>query len=133
MAPQRPALFHCTTGKDRTGWAAAALLTFLGVEANTVRDDYLRTNTDLIPALRPLFDRFEAAGGDPRLLEPVLGVRAEHLETAFSAVDEDYGSIEQYFTDGLGLEEETLEQLREALLTDPNTDIEPGSAASAAA
>jgi protein-tyrosine phosphatase len=26
-----PALFHCTTGKDRTGWAAAALLTLIGV------------------------------------------------------------------------------------------------------
>lgn len=24
-ATQRPALFHCTTGKDRTGWGAAAL------------------------------------------------------------------------------------------------------------
>jgi protein-tyrosine phosphatase len=26
-----PALFHCTTGKDRTGWAAAAILLLLGV------------------------------------------------------------------------------------------------------
>lgn len=132
-APQRPALFHCTTGKDRTGWAAAALLTFLGVEASIVLDDYLRTNTDLIPALRPLFDRFEAAGGDPRLLDPVLGVRTEYLDTAFSAVDEDYGSIEGYFTDGLGLDERTLEHLREALLTDPDTDAGPGSATSAEA
>ena len=35
---QLPALFHCTTGKDRTGWAAAALLTLLGVP----KRDHLR-------------------------------------------------------------------------------------------
>src|SRR5690606_41310918 len=26
---EEPVLFHCTAGKDRTGWAAAALLTLL--------------------------------------------------------------------------------------------------------
>ena len=39
-----PGVFHCTTGKDRTGWAAAALLTLLGVPKETVMADYLRTN-----------------------------------------------------------------------------------------
>jgi protein-tyrosine phosphatase len=39
----RPALFHCTTGKDRTGWAAAALLLLLGVSDEQVMDDYLLT------------------------------------------------------------------------------------------
>ena len=36
------ALFYCTTGKDRTGWAAAALLTLLGVPERQVYADYLR-------------------------------------------------------------------------------------------
>jgi protein-tyrosine phosphatase len=38
------ALFHCTTGKDRTGWAAAALLTLLGVPEQQVYEDYLHSN-----------------------------------------------------------------------------------------
>lgn len=115
-APEAPALFHCTTGKDRTGWGAAALLALLGVDAEAVQEEYLRTNTDLLPALQPLFDRFAEAGGDPRVLEPALGVRSEYLATAFSVVEEDYGSIERYFTAGLGLEEPVLHDLREALL-----------------
>jgi protein-tyrosine phosphatase len=39
-----PALFHCTTGKDRTGWAAAALLTLLGLPKEQVYQDYMRSN-----------------------------------------------------------------------------------------
>ena len=38
-----PALFHCTTGKDRTGWDAAALLTLLDVPKETIMKDYLRS------------------------------------------------------------------------------------------
>jgi protein-tyrosine phosphatase len=41
---QLPALFHCTTGKDRTGWAAAALLELLGVPRDIIMADYLRSN-----------------------------------------------------------------------------------------
>ena len=36
-----PALVHCTTGKDRTGWAVAVLLLWLGVDDETVMADYL--------------------------------------------------------------------------------------------
>jgi protein-tyrosine phosphatase len=46
---QLPALFHCTTGKDRTGWAAAALLELLGVPRDLVLADYLRSNEYIIP------------------------------------------------------------------------------------
>src|SRR5215471_4005016 len=41
---QRPLVFHCTAGKDRTGFASALLLTLLGVSWETVIGDYLRTN-----------------------------------------------------------------------------------------
>jgi protein-tyrosine phosphatase len=45
-----PALYHCTTGKDRTGWASAALLTLLGVPEDKVYEDYLRSNEYILPA-----------------------------------------------------------------------------------
>ena len=44
----RPALFHCTTGKDRTGWAAAATLLLLGVSEDDVACDYGLSNRDLV-------------------------------------------------------------------------------------
>lgn len=111
-----PALFHCTTGKDRTGWAAAATLLLLGVGEDDVRREYLLTNDQLLPALQPLFDRFAQAGGDPALLEPVLGVRSEYLDCALDEMRTRFGDVEGYFADGLGLDAGVQAQLRAALL-----------------
>ena len=38
-------LFHCTAGKDRTGCGTMLLLFALGVDGETVRKEYLLTNT----------------------------------------------------------------------------------------
>lgn len=107
-----PALFHCTTGKDRTGWAAASFLALMGVPREDVYAEYLLTNDQLIPALAPIFAAFEAAGGDPRQLRPVLGVDRAYLARAFAALDDGFGSIESYFADGLGIDTDDQDQLR---------------------
>lgn len=112
----RPALFHCTTGKDRTGWAAAATLMLLDVSGDDVMNDYLLTNRDLLAALQPVLDQFRAAGGDPKLLRPVLGVEPDYLETAITEMLTHFGSIVDYFHDGLGLGDDTLSALRAALI-----------------
>lgn len=108
-------LFHCTTGKDCTGWAAASLMLLLGVDEDAVTEDYLRTNTDLLPALQPVLDRFAEQGGDPDALLPVLGVREEYLRTALAEVDALFGGIHGYATDGLGLTEQDLDRLTDAV------------------
>jgi protein-tyrosine phosphatase len=112
----RPALFHCTTGKDRTGWAAAALLLVLGVAEEDVLHDYELTNRDLLPALKPVFEHFRAAGGDPRLLEPVLGVDADYLRTALDEMTQRFGSIEAYFEEGLGIDSDEQGALHDTLV-----------------
>ena len=111
----RPALFHCTTGKDRTGWAAAATLLLLGVSSNDVMYDYELSNRDLLPALKPLFEHFRAAGGDPHLLDPVLGVDPAYLRVALDEMKQRFGSIEGYFSEGLGLDDADQRALRDAL------------------
>ena len=112
----RPAVFHCTTGKDRTGWAAAALLLLLGVAHDDVYADYLLTNEQLVPKLQPQVDQFAAAGGDPDLLTPVLGVQTSYLDAAIDEMHKRFGSIEGYFADGLGLDAATVEQLRSSYI-----------------
>jgi protein-tyrosine phosphatase len=111
----RPALFHCTTGKDRTGWAAAATLLLLGVSEEDVAYDYGLSNRDLLPALKPLSEHFRAAGGDPHLLDPVLGVDQAYLQTALDEMRQRFGSIEGYFAEGLGIDETGQEELRSTL------------------
>lgn len=108
-------LFHCTTGKDRTGWAAASLMLLLGVDEDAVTEDYLRTNADLLPALQPVLDRFAGQGGDPNALLPVLGVREEYLRTALDEVQRLFGGIRGYATDELGLTEQDIDRLTAAV------------------
>lgn len=112
-----PVLVHCTTGKDRTGWAVAALLLLLGVDEEQVFAEYLLTNEQLLPALAPVFDRFRAAGGNPDILVPLLGVRREYLETALDEMHAAFGDIESYFVRGLGVAAEDVDALRTRLLT----------------
>lgn len=99
-----PALFHCTTGKDRTGWAAAALLLLLGVPQDAVMQDFLRSNEYLLPAYQPQIAAFVAAGGDPAIPPAIVGVKSEYLGAALDEMHQQYGTFERYFTEGLGID-----------------------------
>ncbi len=111
-----PALVHCTTGKDRTGWATASLLLLLGLDEDAVFHEYLLTNEQLVPKLQPMVDKFAANGGDPDLLAPVLGVQTSYLDAAIDEMQKRFGSIDGYFADGLGLDAATIEALRSSYI-----------------
>jgi len=112
-----PALFHCTTGKDRTGWAAAALLTLLDVPKETIMKDYLRSNDYILPLYKKVIDAFVNGGGKQTIPEAIFGVRAEYLEASFDEMETKYGTIENYFSEGLGIDATTQNTLREMYLT----------------
>ncbi|MCJ7452425.1 MAG: tyrosine-protein phosphatase, partial [Steroidobacteraceae bacterium] len=99
-----PALCHCTTGKDRTGWTCAALQTLLGVPQDEVLRDFLASNRYIVPKYQARVAEFAARGGDPALLTPVLSVLPEYLEASFDEVRRAYGTIEGYFGEALGLD-----------------------------
>jgi len=111
-----PALFHCTTGKDRTGWAAAALLTLLGVPKETVMEDYLRSNDYILPLYKKEIAAFVAGGGEPSIPQAIFGVRAEYLEAAFDEMQATYGTIENYFSEALGMDVTAQQALRDLYL-----------------
>jgi len=85
------------------------------VSAEDVAYDYELSNRDLLPALKPVLEHFRAAGGDPHLLDPVLGVDAAYLQAALDEMQERFGSIEGYFTQGLGIDDAGQQALRDAL------------------
>lgn len=117
-ADPAPVLFHCTTGKDRTGWAAATFLALMGVPETDIYAEYLLTNEQLAPALEPVFAAFEDAGGDREMLRPVLGVERSYLQRAFAEVRDTYGSIGGYFASGLGIGTADQDRLRNRYLTE---------------
>ena len=111
-----PAVFHCTGGKDRTGWAAAALLTLLGVPKATVMADFMRSNEYILPQYQSVIDSFVAADGDRTIPLAVFGVKAEYLQASFDEMQKRYGTIEKYFSDGLGIDAIGQSALRDLYL-----------------
>ncbi len=111
-----PLLFHCTAGKDRTGWLAAVLLTALGVDRAVIAEDYLRTTDLNQPGIAYVIGRLHGRVPDPSVVLPVLEARAQYLLEAFAAAERVYGDMAAYLRDGLGLDEPTLADLRGNLL-----------------
>lgn len=104
-----PLVFHCTAGKDRTGFAAALVLTSLGVPRDTVIQDYLLTNTHLKP------------GGGSHALPPEIAavlfrVQEPFLAAAFQAVEEAHGNLETYLHQALGVGPRERGRLRQLYL-----------------
>jgi protein-tyrosine phosphatase len=115
-AADGPVLYHCATGKDRTGWATAVLFQLLGMPDDVVMEEYLLTNAELLPAVQPWLDQFRDSGGDPALLMPVLGVQASYLEAALEEMRTTYGTVEEYAGTALGLSPVLIDALRTRLL-----------------
>ena len=105
-----PLLFHCTAGKDRTGFGAAVLLTVLGVPWEQVVADFEATNRLWRRETEP------GAGLPVEIREYLLRADPALLTSAFAAVDEEYGSFGRYAEIALGLGRERLAQLRSLLL-----------------
>ena len=110
-----PATFHCTAGKDRTGWAEAVFLSIMGVPRDVIMKDYLLSN-DYLKAKNDKMLAMLKGRIDPALLEPLLGVRPEYLQAGFDAADKDYGSMDGYVRNGLGLSDDTVRALRAEFL-----------------
>jgi protein-tyrosine phosphatase len=106
----RPLFFHCTAGKDRTGFASALLLTLLGVHWDDVMEDYLRTN-DLWTGH---IGRYPELDIDTRAA--IVEARRPYLEAAFDVVRADYGSPEAFAEKALGLDAAARERLKADLL-----------------
>src|SRR3954451_1716091 len=94
-----PLVIHCTAGKDRTGFACALILHALGVPDDIIAEDYLLTNR--------FYRRDPASGTDlPEDVREAIGsVEASYLAAAFEAIHADFGDLEGYLRDGLGLGE----------------------------
>lgn len=115
-----PALMHCAAGKDRAGLSVAVTLLAVGVDREAIETDYLASNS---PHRRYKVHRSSSshAGMSPEVLEllaPLFDARTTYLDAAFTAIQETWGTVESYLTDGLQLSAATREQLRDRLLED---------------
>ena len=107
-----PQVFHCTAGKDRTGFAAALLLSALGVDRATIEHDYLLTNQ-----LYKRDARLEGQG-HPHVMKVLWQVQPEFLQAAFEAVDAQHGGMSDYLHGAIGLSPQEVAELQRMLLED---------------
>lgn len=105
-----PALFHCSAGKDRAGWAGTIVLLAVGVEEDEVIEQYLLSNREVDRIRKRL------AGEWSESLRPLLEVRVEYLQSSFEVMHEDWGDFDHYLHEALGITEQQREQLRKNLL-----------------
>ena len=98
-------MFHCTAGKDRTGFAAALLLEALGVPRAVILQDYLLTNDFYqMPKANP-------AGLPQEVMNVLWRVQANFLDAAFEVVEADFGSVPRYLKETLGVDAQAQARL----------------------
>jgi protein-tyrosine phosphatase len=113
--PQHEAVyFHCTAGKDRTGFATALVLLALGAERGLIMEDYLLSNRYRAQENQRLLAQFQAQAPDKTAAEilVLLEVREEYLHTAFAAMDSLYGGADAYLRVALGVDDKQRAALR---------------------
>lgn len=108
-----PLVFHCTAGKDRTGFAAAMILLALGVPRDVVMQDYLLTNG--------LYRRPALLHGTApdEVLNVLWRVQEDFLEAALDAVDADHGGVDRYLERCLGVGPAERDRLAQLYLQPP--------------
>lgn len=114
-----PLVFNCTAGKDRTGVAAALILTALGVPREQVVADYLLTTRCFERSYEIIFSSESGTGlGDVQrdVWDVVLRADADYLNAMFEHLETHYGSVMRYLEHELGINHATLQTLQGNLL-----------------
>ena len=121
-----PLAFNCSAGKDRTGIAAALVLLALGVPRETVLEDYALSDTVVDyeaayktapPNLKPQEGPYAFLAQLPKdVRAPLLKSDPAYLSAALQKIETEFGSIEAYLDQKLGVSQADLEKLRSLYL-----------------
>jgi len=125
--PQRRALvFHCSHGVHRTGTGAAILLTLLGVPWETVREDYLLSNTYRSVEVHHRLGRLRALAAnsqgvpvdevDMTNAEAFMNQDGSYIDASRDEIIIQFGSFDRYADEMLGLDASVISSLRNTLL-----------------
>jgi protein-tyrosine phosphatase len=122
----RPIVFHCSHGVHRTGTAAAILLWALGVPWETIRADYLLSNERRGEEVEARLAQLRGLAAEKQGVEPdqveMTNINAfyilqgEYIDATREWILGDYGSLDVYLREGLGLSGAEIAGLRRQLL-----------------
>lgn len=128
-AGEAPLAFNCSAGKDRTGTAAALILSVLGVPRETVVADYALTQTYTPPAAyaAAMSSGKPSPGLTPQLaeamrhmppevLQVLMGSDPEVMRQALAQIDKTYGGPAALVKAKFGVTDEGLARMRQLYL-----------------
>ena len=118
------AIIHCSAGKDRTGVVVAVLLALVGVERDTIVEDYLQTKRYLNPIKSELRSAAAQIGYNLERLDRMLECRADAIKGALEYIDEKYDGTPEYVR-AVGIEESAIGRLRSVLVENGLTRPSP--------
>ena len=112
-------LYHCTQGKDRTGFASALILAALGASRDTIVADFDATNRVYEKDVRRCCRNVRLMGGkevEIATVKSFLGANTDNIINALDSIDKEYGSMEAYLKGPIGLTDQDILTLRERYL-----------------
>lgn len=112
-------LYHCTAGKDRVGVGTLLLLSALGVERQTILEDYLLTNVYIVPDTERMVADAAKYTDDPAAFFAIRafdGAKTEYLDQIWDSVESRFGSMEAFLAQCLGIGAQERAALREKYL-----------------
>ena len=115
-----PLVFNCAAGKDRTGVAAALVLTALGVPREIIIEDYLITDEFFDRSCEIVLSGSHAeffSGVDRKVWEPLLRADAAYLHVMFDELTINHGSVDLYLSKVLGINSRILSEMESNLLS----------------
>lgn len=123
---ETPILYHCTNGKDRTGFMTALILLICGVPEKTIISDYTLTNLTFDEAFATLGDIFtenlskKSPIAIPKIkLHDFFGVKPSWLKIQLDYIRENYQNVDDYLMQNTDLTKEDLDAIRETMLEPP--------------
>ncbi|HEV2363832.1 MAG TPA: tyrosine-protein phosphatase [Caulobacteraceae bacterium] len=115
-----PVLVHCSAGKDRTGLLVALTHHMAGVHSDDILEDYLLTNdrerlARRAPLVAGIIEEMAGVRPSEAAVMTAMGVEAEYLETAFAAIEGEFGGVDAYLERGLGVDRALREDIEARL------------------
>lgn len=114
-------LFHCSTGKDRTGIASLILLHILGINSTTIKRDYLLTNQLSVERVNQRMNEARNVNSDPAYLKSIFDistVRPVYFQFVEQLIKDLYGSFNLYLKEQLKIPDSLVNQLKHLFLTE---------------
>ncbi len=109
-----PVLFHCFTGKDRTGILSMLVLGLCGVSENDIAADYSVSQIYLRPLYRWMRENFADFASRPETL-PFYSTAAENILAVYGHVRTIYGSVPAFLHE-CGVTDQTMTAIKEKLI-----------------